>query len=221
MLKEKLGEELYNQVMEKLGDTKIMVDDGNFIPKSRFDEVNNQKKELKDQVDNLNKTIESTNKDFEKFKKSAEMTDELKKQLEDYQTKLATAQTDFTVQLKTKEEEWTAKETRLRKLSAVKEKFLVEGAKSNYIDLILDKVDMDKIIEADGKFIGIDDIAKSTKETYADLFNSTKVVGTGVSGNTGNTGGKETLEALYKKAMETRSQEDIEAYSKAKLEQKE
>lgn len=221
MLKEKLGEELYNQVMEKLGDTKIMVDNGNFVPKSRFDEVNNQKKELKEQVDNLNKTIESTNKDFEKFKKSAEMTDELKKQLEDYQTKLATAQTDFSTQLKSKEEEWTAKETRLRKLSAVKENFLVEGAKSSYIDLILDKVDMDKIIEADGKFIGIDDIVKSAKETYADLFNSTKVVGTGVSGNAGNAGGKETLEGLYKKAMETRSQEDIEAYSKAKLEQKE
>lgn len=44
MLKELLGEELYSQVTEKLGDKKIMVDDGNFIPKSIFDQVNTEKK---------------------------------------------------------------------------------------------------------------------------------------------------------------------------------
>ena len=50
MLKELLGEELYSQVTEKLGDKKIMVDDGNFIPKSRFDQVNQAKKELEVQL---------------------------------------------------------------------------------------------------------------------------------------------------------------------------
>ena len=50
MLKELLGEELYSQVTEKLGDKKIMVDDGNFIPKSRFDQVNQAKKDLEVQL---------------------------------------------------------------------------------------------------------------------------------------------------------------------------
>ena len=38
MLKEILGEELYNQVSQKLGDKKIdIINNGQWIPKSKFD----------------------------------------------------------------------------------------------------------------------------------------------------------------------------------------
>ena len=47
-LKKLLGEDLYKQVQEKLGtEKKYFFDEGEFIPKGRFDEVNNQNKELK------------------------------------------------------------------------------------------------------------------------------------------------------------------------------
>ena len=98
-LKEKLGEELYSQVVEKLGDTKIMIDDGNFIPKSRFDEVNTQKKELKEQVDTLNKNLQENNKALEKFKSGAELSEEYKKQLEEIQNKSTSLQKEFQSQL--------------------------------------------------------------------------------------------------------------------------
>ncbi|SCI81558.1 Uncharacterised protein [uncultured Clostridium sp.] len=45
-LKQLLGEELFSQVEDKLDGKKIMVDDGNFIPKARFDQVNAEKKKI-------------------------------------------------------------------------------------------------------------------------------------------------------------------------------
>lgn len=47
-LKELLGEDLYGQVTEKLGKEKIaIVSDGSYIPKEKFDGVNNDNKQLK------------------------------------------------------------------------------------------------------------------------------------------------------------------------------
>ena len=51
-LKELLGEELYNQVIEKIGDTPISIGEGK-IPMDRFNEVNNKKKELEKKVELL------------------------------------------------------------------------------------------------------------------------------------------------------------------------
>ncbi len=46
-LKELLGEELYNQVIAKSGDKKLaVINDGNWFPKDKFDEINNTKKRL-------------------------------------------------------------------------------------------------------------------------------------------------------------------------------
>ena len=42
-IKQLLGDELFNSVTEKLGDKKLLIDDGKMIPKSRFDEVNEKK----------------------------------------------------------------------------------------------------------------------------------------------------------------------------------
>jgi hypothetical protein len=50
-LKELLGEELFGQVMEKVRDKKIaIVSDGNWIPKEKFNELNENAKELKKQL---------------------------------------------------------------------------------------------------------------------------------------------------------------------------
>ena len=56
-LKETLGEELYNQVTEKLGDKKILVNDGSFIPKSRLDEVISQKKTYETKLEEVNSKL--------------------------------------------------------------------------------------------------------------------------------------------------------------------
>lgn len=59
-LKELLGEELYNQVIEKAGDNKIaIVSDGTWFPKDKFDEKNNELKSLQGQVTELQETLET------------------------------------------------------------------------------------------------------------------------------------------------------------------
>lgn len=54
MLKEILGEELFKQVEEKLGDKKIAItNDGSWIPKSKFDEIIKEKNEYKKQLEKI------------------------------------------------------------------------------------------------------------------------------------------------------------------------
>ena len=99
MLKELLGEELYSQVTEKLGDKKIMVDDGNFIPKSRFDQVNQAKKELEVQLkdrDTQLADLSKNNKDNEVLLNQIKDLQALNKQTTtDYENKINQMQFDY------------------------------------------------------------------------------------------------------------------------------
>ncbi len=53
-LKEVLGEDLFNQVSQKLGDKKIdIVNSGQWIPKSKFDEVIKEKNNYKKQLEEI------------------------------------------------------------------------------------------------------------------------------------------------------------------------
>lgn len=62
-LKELLGEELYNQVVEKAGDNKIaVVSDGNWFPKEKFDTVNEDNKNLKQQIADRDTQLEDLKK---------------------------------------------------------------------------------------------------------------------------------------------------------------
>ncbi|ADL07753.1 hypothetical protein [Thermosediminibacter oceani] len=66
-LKELLGEELFNQVMAKVGDHKIdIVSNGQWIPKSKFDEVITEKNQYKAQVEKLSKYKPVEKSDAEK-----------------------------------------------------------------------------------------------------------------------------------------------------------
>lgn len=57
-LKELLGEEMYNQVIAKLGDKKIaVVSDGTWIPKDKFDSLNTEKKDLVAQLADRDKQL--------------------------------------------------------------------------------------------------------------------------------------------------------------------
>lgn len=99
MLKELLGEELYSQVTEKLGDKKIMVDDGNFIPKSRFDQVNQAKKDLEVQLkdrDTQLADLSKNNKDNEALLNQIKDLQALNKQTTtDYENKINQMQFDY------------------------------------------------------------------------------------------------------------------------------
>lgn len=90
ILKELLGEELYSQVMEKVGDKKIaIVSDGNWIPKSKFDSVNEERREYKQQVEELNKRLGELQGKLKDNEAATKTIEELKKQIQDKETEIA------------------------------------------------------------------------------------------------------------------------------------
>jgi predicted nuclease with TOPRIM domain len=80
-LKGLLGEELYHQVKEKARGRKLIPDDENFIPKSRFNKVIQKKNAYKDQIRLLNEKLTE-------IQKIAQDNEELVKNLQDANEKL-------------------------------------------------------------------------------------------------------------------------------------
>lgn len=62
-LKELLGEELYNQVMQKAGENKIdIVSNGEWIPKEKFNQINENLKQYKADLKDRDKQLEELKK---------------------------------------------------------------------------------------------------------------------------------------------------------------
>ena len=148
--------ELINKMME---DTK----DQNYIPKERFDEVNNSLKELKGQLADRDKQLKEIGdkvKDNEGLTKQiADLQEANKKTAGDYEAKLK----DITINL------------------AIQAKL----TDTKYADLLTGKFNKSKlVVSADGTVSGIDEQLTAIKETYKDLFTPV-VTGKGKPNNTG------------------------------------
>jgi protein subunit release factor A len=156
-LKELLGEELYKQVQEKLGDKKLIINDGSYLPKNKFDEKNEEVKLLKEKVTSLEKTT----KDTETMLKDNE---ELKKKFEALQTESKTQ-----LEAKDKQISHITKKTALSK--ALQDK----GAR--YPDLLIKELDLDTV-ELDGESIkNFDNLYTPLADKYKDMFTVTEVKG--------------------------------------------
>ncbi len=159
-LKELLGEELYKQVMEKAGDKhKIaIVSDGNWIPKDKFDAMNEEKKEYKGQIDALNKKLGELQTKLKDNEAVTKEIDDLKHQIKDKEAEL----------------------TKTRKLNAIK--LAVFKAGPNDVADILPHLKQDSITLADdGTITGLEEQIKALKESKPYLFKETDPEGTGGS----------------------------------------
>lgn len=99
-LKELLGEELYSQVQEKLGDHKIdIVSNGQWIPKAKFDELNESVKEYKQQLKSRDEQLEELKKiDAEGLQaKIKELQEANQKAEQEWQEKLQKQQFEFSL----------------------------------------------------------------------------------------------------------------------------
>jgi len=156
-LKELLGEELYNQVIAKLGDTKIMIDDGNFIPKSRFDEVNEQKKEYK-------KMLEERNKQLEELKAKAQGNEELLNKIKELEEKN-----------KSTVEEYENKIKQMQFERALENELIKHKAKN--IKAVKALLNLENIKLDGEKLIGLEDQIKELQESDSYLFGEDKLKG--------------------------------------------
>lgn len=162
-LKEILGEELFTQVSTKLGDKKLILDNGNFIPKHRFDEVSTK-------VSSLQEVIKKNEDDLKALKKSAEGNEELTKQISELQK-----------QNKEQEKVFTEKELKQKKLFAVKESLLDAGVSdAEARDVLIHKFDIEKLeLDDKGKPKGFDELIKPLKEnpSFKGMFGEEKFSG--------------------------------------------
>lgn len=147
---------------------------GHMIPKSRFDEVNNEKNELKKQLserDEQLKELAKSNKDNE----------ELTKKIKELQTLNET---------KSKEYEETLSKLKLDNL--IELSLTNNGSKNNKALKAL--LDMEKIKIENDKLVGFDEQIKSLKESDKYLFNSFKEEKmAGVTPKVGNTDEKKSV----------------------------
>lgn len=179
VLKDILGDGYTDEIAAKFEKYDVSVK-GEMIPKVKFDEVSNQKKELKGQVDTLNETLIENNKSIDAFKEAAAGNDVLEAKIQEYQDKMKSTQENFDNTLATKEEEWAKRDLDNRKAFAVREGLLVENADPAYMDLLMKEIDLDKITESDGKFNGVNDLIGGVKTNFEKLFGKVVVEGTGI-----------------------------------------
>lgn len=190
-LKQLLGEDLYNKIIAALKgkgkdgkDVELLPNDGNYIPKEKFDAVNQEKKTYKDQVDKLNGELET-------LKKSAGGNEALKKQIE-------------TLQNDNKTLEGKVKDATLS--AAIKLALVGAKAKAQYVDLILPKIDKTKLTLDGEKVIGLDEQVKTLQETFKDLFDVEEGGGTGNPGNPGSKFKGFSIDGIGKQLAEQNAQ---------------
>lgn len=151
-LKELLGEELYNQVAEKIGENKLaIVSDGNWFPKEKFDEANTAKKKAEE-------SLKERDKQLEELKKSSGDNEELRKQIESLQTENKAAK-----------EQYEAEKQELKLSTALK---LALGNSVHDVDMVAGLLDK-SIIELgeDGSIKkGYEDQVKALRDNKPFLF---------------------------------------------------
>lgn len=170
-LKEILGEDLFNQVKNKVSsynekvdkDKKISianVNGGEFIAKAKYDQ-------LKTDLDNTKTSLNTAQTTIEDLKKNNGDNADLQQKVSDYETKIANL-----------EATGKAEKAKMLKEIAIKDALYAEKAK--HPELLISKFDLSKIIldeKGENVVSGIEEQMKSNKETYKDLFGETEQQG--------------------------------------------
>ena len=156
-IKQKLGDELYNQIIEKgLKPNEFDLLDGH-IPRTRFNEINDKFKASNEKIATYEQQLLETKKLLDE---SAE-----------YRTKYSTLEQKYSSDLASKDKE----------LQDISKRFLVEqhltkeGAK--HTKLLMKEIDLDKLTIEGENVLGLTDTIKELKTNYSDLFISKSLSG--------------------------------------------
>lgn len=155
---ELVGKDVFEQhIKPKLQEGKsYFFGEGDFIPKGRFDEVNNQVKDYKTQVTDRDKQLED-------LKKAATGNEALTKQLEALQNLNKTQKDEYEAKLQKQEYDF-AYRTELSKF------------KAKDLDILSAKIDNTKIVYKDGKFSGLNEQIDALKKSHPYIFEDEKQV---------------------------------------------
>ena len=149
-LKPALGDELFDQVKEKLesakGITLVNTADGSYVPKAKLDEERNISKGYKTQIDELNGKLTQ-------LQESVTDSEALKSQITQLQSDIATKD----AAMKQQQLQYTIKDT-------------IRGSKAKNVDIVLKMLDLSKITESNGKLYGLEEQIKGLKDSDGYLF---------------------------------------------------
>lgn len=144
-LKALLGDELYAQVEGKLKDKDVVIETTEgFIPKDRFDQINEQLKEYKTK-------FESTNTELEKFKPLAAGNEALTKQITDMQAANEKIKTEYEQKMVAREKDFAITN------------YLRDQKVSN-ITVAMKLLDTTNVQLKEGKLVGLDEQIVSMKK---------------------------------------------------------
>ena len=150
-LKTLLGDELYKQVEAALKDKDVAIDlQENFIPKTRFDEINTQAKDHKARADKFEKDLADATKNAKSQEelnaKIAELTASNEKTKSEYETRIALRERDYMLQDSLK------------------------SSKAKNPKAALALLDLEKVVIKDGKLDGLDSQIEALKKSDPYLF---------------------------------------------------
>ena len=180
-IKKLLGEDLFSKVKEKLGEATLALVDkgkqafihkegeevvvsnsGEWIPKKKFGELNDEKKKLQEEVNSYKTKLEE-------LSKSGKTVEELQTEITNLKSEMETNKTEADKRI-----------TQLSKKHALEKALTGAGAKHS--TLLMSQFDLDKI-ELDGENIkDFDTHLKPVKETFKDLFGVKEIKGGGKNG---------------------------------------
>lgn len=178
-LKKLLGEDLYNKVVEALKgkgkdgkDVELLQNDGNYIPKVKFDEKLEEAKTLKGQLDERDKQLKD-------LAEKAKGNEDLTKQIADLQEANKNAVTDYENKLKQQAFEFAVESA----IGGVKGKDVNPRAIKALLKIENIKLDGEKLI-------GFEDQITELKKTDAYLFEAGSPSGGGFNPPGGGSGKK-------------------------------
>lgn len=166
-LRKLLGDELFNQVQAKLGDTRVeIVSDGNWIPKEKFNALNDDLKDLKSQ-------LKQRDTQLEQLSSKATNSEELTKEIEALKAKNKTLIEDYEAKIKKRDFDYALNN-------------VLASAKAKNVKALTALLDMDKItINDKGEIEGVQEQLKSLRQSDSYLFE-----GDGLKGRQPNGSGK-------------------------------
>lgn len=170
-LKEILGEDLFNQVKNKVSsynekadkDKRVSIANVNgdeYVTKAKYSQ-------LETDLNNTKTSLSTAQTTIEDLKKSNGDNADLQQKVSDYETKITNL-------------EATSKAEKAKMLKEIAIKDALYAEKAKHPELLISKFDLSKIIldeKGENVVSGIEEQMKSNKETYKDLFGETEQQG--------------------------------------------
>lgn len=170
-LKEILGEDLFNQVKNKVSSYNEKADKDKIVSIANVngDEYVTKAKysQLETDLNNTKTSLSTAQTTIEDLKKSNGSNADLQQKVSDYETKIANL-------------EATGKAEKAKMLKEIEIKDALYAEKAKHPELLISKFDLSKIIldeKGENVVSGIEEQMKSNKETYKDLFGETEQQG--------------------------------------------